>query len=71
MMGARETTARTVDQYVSMAGLLGRNAAQRAELSAEIAEKKHRVYRDHECIAALEAFLEKAVRDGHARRRDA
>jgi protein O-GlcNAc transferase len=71
MMGARETTARTVDQYVSIAGLLGRNAARRAELSAEIAEKKHRVYRDHECIAALEAFLEKAVRDGQACRRDA
>jgi predicted O-linked N-acetylglucosamine transferase (SPINDLY family) len=63
MMGIGETTARTIDDYVSIAGLLGRDAAKRAELSAEIANKKHRVYRDRDCITALEAFLEGAVRN--------
>jgi protein O-GlcNAc transferase len=63
MMDVRGTTARTVDEYVSMAGLLGRNRARRVELSAEIADKKHHIYRDRTCIAALEAFLDRAVRD--------
>jgi predicted O-linked N-acetylglucosamine transferase (SPINDLY family) len=65
MMDISETTARTIDEYVSIAGLLGRTSAKRAELSAEIANKKHRVYRDRTCIAALEAFLDRAVRKGH------
>lgn len=63
MMDVRETTARTIDEYVSMAGLLGRNTVKRAGLSAQIANNKHRVYRDRECIVALEAFLDRAVRD--------
>jgi predicted O-linked N-acetylglucosamine transferase (SPINDLY family) len=63
MMDVRETTARTVDEYVSMAGLLGRANAKRTELSAEIASRKHRIYRDRECIVALEAFLDRAVRN--------
>jgi len=64
MMEISETTARTIDEYVSIAGLLGRTSAKRAELSSEIANKKHRVYRDRTCIAALEAFLDRAVRKG-------
>ena len=63
MMDISETTARTIDEYVSIAGFLGRTNAKRAELSAEIANKKHRVYRDRTCIAALEAFLDRAVRN--------
>ena len=63
MMDVRDTTARTVDEYVSMAGLLGRDAARRAELSARIANNKHRVYRDDQCIKALERFLDGAVRN--------
>ncbi len=63
MMDVRGTTARTIDEYVSIAGFLGRTSAKRAELSAEIAKKKHRVYRDHACIAALEAFLDRVARN--------
>jgi predicted O-linked N-acetylglucosamine transferase (SPINDLY family) len=66
MMDMRETTARTIDEYVALAGLLGRNEAKRNELSAGIAEKKHRVYRDRHCIVALEAFLDSAVRNGRS-----
>jgi protein O-GlcNAc transferase len=63
MMGVRATTARSIDEYVSIAALLGRNTAKRAELSVRIAEQKHCVYRDGGCIGALAAFLERAVRN--------
>jgi predicted O-linked N-acetylglucosamine transferase (SPINDLY family) len=63
MMDVRGTTVRTIDEYVSIAGFLGRTTAKRTELSAEIANKKHRIYCDRTCIAALEAFLDKAVRN--------
>jgi predicted O-linked N-acetylglucosamine transferase (SPINDLY family) len=66
MMDISEMTARTVDEYVSIAGFLGRTIAKRTELSAEIANKKHRVYRDRHCIAALQAFLDGAVRNNSA-----
>jgi predicted O-linked N-acetylglucosamine transferase (SPINDLY family) len=66
MMEIRETTAQTADEYVSIAGVLGRDTAKRAELSARIANEKHRVYRDRDCIGALEAFLEGAVRNSGA-----
>jgi hypothetical protein len=55
-------TARTIDEYVSIAGFLGRTNAKRTELSTQIANNKHCVYRDRTCIAALEAFLDRAVR---------
>jgi predicted O-linked N-acetylglucosamine transferase (SPINDLY family) len=63
MMDISETTARTIEDYVSIAGDLGRNAMRRIELSARIAANKHRVYRDRDCIVALEAFLDGAVRN--------
>jgi protein O-GlcNAc transferase len=64
MMGIGETTARTVDEFVSIASSLGRSRQRRSELSAEIAIRKHRVYRDRECIVALEAFLDRVARGG-------
>jgi protein O-GlcNAc transferase len=63
LMDVRETTARTVEEYVFIAGVLGRDAAKRIELSVRIAKGKHRVYCDRECIVALEAFLESVVRN--------
>jgi predicted O-linked N-acetylglucosamine transferase (SPINDLY family) len=63
MMDVRETMARTIDEYVSIAGFLGRTTAKRTELSAEIASNRHRVYRDRACIAALQTFLDRAVRN--------
>jgi protein O-GlcNAc transferase len=66
LMDIRATTARTIDEYVSIAGVLGRDRAKRNELSAEIADKKHRIYCDRTCIAALETFLIEAVRNGGA-----
>jgi protein O-GlcNAc transferase len=63
MMEVSGTTARTVDEYIAIAGALGRDAAERSRLSAQISSQKHRIYRDRNCIAALEAFLEGAVRN--------
>jgi predicted O-linked N-acetylglucosamine transferase (SPINDLY family) len=62
MMGVGEMTAQSIDEFVAMAATLGRDAAKRGEASARIAANKHRVYRDRQCITALEAFLERAVR---------
>jgi protein O-GlcNAc transferase len=67
MMDVRGTTAATIDEYVSIAVRLGRDNAWRIESSAEIAAKKHRVYRDRDCIRALESFLDAAVRDNRGR----
>jgi protein O-GlcNAc transferase len=63
MMDVGGTTARTVDEYVAIAGALGRDSTERSRLSAEIESRKHRIYRDLDCIAALEAFLDGAVRN--------
>src|SRR6202158_5680931 len=63
MMDISETTARTIGEYVSIAGFLGRTKAKRTELSAQIENNKHRVYRDRDCIVALQAFLDGAVRN--------
>jgi protein O-GlcNAc transferase len=63
MMNVRDTTACTVDEYVSIASILGCNEARRKDVSSEIAANKHRVYRDLQCIAGLESFLEEAVRN--------
>jgi protein O-GlcNAc transferase len=66
MMNVRDTTARTVDEYISMASALGRNEQRRKDVSSEIAANKHRVYRDLQCIAGLQSFLEEAVRKPRA-----
>jgi hypothetical protein len=47
---------------VSIASALGRDEGLRREISERMAERKYRVYRDSECIAGLEAFLDAAVR---------
>jgi protein O-GlcNAc transferase len=62
MMGVGETIAATIDQYVAIAGALGRDQAKRDELSARISGQKQRIYRDVGCISALEQFLDQAVR---------
>jgi NTP pyrophosphatase (non-canonical NTP hydrolase) len=68
MMNVRETTAQTIDDYVSIAGLLGRDMGKRFEMSAKIAANKQRVYRNRECITALEDFLDEATRNGLSKR---
>ncbi|HKF72366.1 MAG TPA: tetratricopeptide repeat protein [Stellaceae bacterium] len=64
-MGVTDTIAESLDDYVSIAVRLGRDAGWRNEVRRRIAERKHRVYRDADCIAALEDFLERAAHGGH------
>ncbi|SDN58527.1 Predicted O-linked N-acetylglucosamine transferase, SPINDLY family [Afipia sp. GAS231] len=61
MMGIRETTAQTIDEYVAIAVNLGRNAQERAAVAVRIKANKHRVYRDQASIAALQDFMTLAL----------
>ena len=61
-MGVTETLASSVDDYVAIAGRLARDSDWRKLMSARVAERKQRVYRDQSCISALEEFFEAAVR---------
>src|SRR5262249_44775062 len=62
MMGVTETIADTVDDYIATAVRLGRDPLWRRALQRQIRERKHRVYCDHACIAALEEFLDRTAR---------
>ena len=61
MMGVTETIVETIGQYIAIASRLGREPSWRTELKQRIADHKHRIYRGHECILALEKFLEAAA----------
>jgi protein O-GlcNAc transferase len=64
MMGVTETIAETVDDYVSTAIRLAQDLSWRAAARRQIADNKHKLYRDTACIAALERFLNDAARGG-------
>ena len=61
-MGVTETIATSPEDYVEMAIRLGKDAAWRERVRAQMAENKHRIYGDLACIEGLENFLEHAVR---------
>ena len=61
MMGIRDTTADCVDTFVSIAAALA-DRATRIDVSSRIAASKAGLYRDLECVAGLESFLDQAVR---------
>ena len=63
MMGMPETIAESIDGYVALAVRVARDRTFRAALKARIAKDKHRLYRDRACIAALEDFISRAVRE--------
>jgi protein O-GlcNAc transferase len=62
MTGLSETIATTVDDYVALAVRMAMDPAWRSEIKRRIAQDRIRLYRDRACIAALESFLERAVR---------
>ena len=64
MMGVTETITETIDDYVSVAIRLARDAPWRMAVKGRIATNKHRVYRDSTCISALEEFLNRVARRG-------
>ena len=63
-IGVTETTAATMDDYVAIATRMAKDGSWRAAIKARIAANKHRIYRDSNCMAKLEAFLERAAREG-------
>jgi predicted O-linked N-acetylglucosamine transferase (SPINDLY family) len=62
LMDVRDTIARTIDDFVSIASRLGRDRCWRNEIGSKMVSNKNRVYGDRRCIAGLEAFLEQAAR---------
>ena len=63
MMGVTETIAGSLDEYISHAAELGNNIHLRQRISSRIASSRHLVYKDMTCIAGLEDFFERAVKD--------
>jgi protein O-GlcNAc transferase len=61
-IGVRETVADSIDEYVSIAIRLAVNSEERRRISLKIDRNKHMIYRDRDCIARLEDFIENAAR---------
>ena len=61
-IGVTETVAASVDEYVAIAVRLATNSEERRRISLEIDQNKHVIYRDRDCIARLEDFIEDAAR---------
>jgi protein O-GlcNAc transferase len=62
MMGVTDTIAETTDDYIATAARLANAPAYRQTLKQHMADNKHKIYRDRDCITALEDFLERAAR---------
>lgn len=62
MIGVTDTIAGSVEEFIATAVRLANAPDERYALSARIAENKHKVYRDRDCIAALEDFLHRVAR---------
>jgi predicted O-linked N-acetylglucosamine transferase (SPINDLY family) len=61
MAGLDELIARDIDEYVALAGHMGREAEMRSRISGKISQVKHKLYRDTDSIRHLESFLKRAV----------
>ena len=62
MLGISETIVESVDDYISVAASLAQDHTRRMAIKAKIASSKHKIYRDHSCISALEEFIERVAR---------
>jgi predicted O-linked N-acetylglucosamine transferase (SPINDLY family) len=60
-IGCEATIARSLDDYVTTAARLGRDAAWRARVRQAVTDGKSRAFRDARPVRALEAFLARAV----------
>ena len=61
-MGVTETITNNIDEFVTTAARLANYPDERNVLSRKIASNKHHLYRDRECIEALEEFLDHTAR---------
>jgi protein O-GlcNAc transferase len=62
MMNITETIASDCEEYIAIAVELAKSADLRRAMSCKISSNKYRLYRDRECIEALQQFLEHAAR---------
>ena len=62
MMGINQTIAGSIEDYIGIAARLAMDREYRRAQAFEIVSRKPAVYRDRACIAALEDFLDQAVR---------
>lgn len=62
IMGVGETIASSPDHYADIAIKLANNADYRKYIGQKISKNKNRIYRDRNCITAIESFCEKVVR---------
>jgi protein O-GlcNAc transferase len=63
LIGSHETVAAAPDEYVEIAVRLARDDDWRRAMGQRVAERKHRLFRDRNAIAALEEFLERVCRE--------
>jgi len=56
-----ELETHNIDEYVALAGRLGRDPERRKDISQKISQFIHLVYRDTACIRGLEQFLKEVV----------
>jgi protein O-GlcNAc transferase len=61
-IGVVETLASSIDEYVSIAARLATDSEERKRIGREINTTKHIIYRDRDCIARLEDFIENTAR---------
>ncbi|UAJ73054.1 hypothetical protein IQE94_01500 [Synechocystis sp. PCC 7339] len=60
-IGVTETIAETETEYIEIAVRLGLDHEWRQSIHDKMAENKHRLFDDQECVRGLESFLEEAV----------
>jgi len=60
-IGCEATIAGSLEEYVTIAARLGRDAVWRAQVKAAVAERKRRAFHDVGVIRELEAFLTASV----------
>ena len=62
VLGITETITHTIEDYIATAVRVANKPNERRALSRKVADNKHRLYRDRQCIAALENFIDCVAR---------
>jgi len=61
MIGLDELIANSLEEYIDLAVKMGTDKSYRDSLSRKIAENKHKLYHDLECVQALDRFFKSEV----------
>jgi predicted O-linked N-acetylglucosamine transferase (SPINDLY family) len=63
MMGANDTIANTLEEYISLAVRLAKDIPWRNQIISNINCNKYKIYRDMKPIIALEEFMENVIKE--------